>query len=45
MNDWQKKVEARQLEFSDFEHLALQLLYDREGNKTALAAEIAAALP
>ncbi len=38
---WQKKVEARQLEFSDFEHLALQLLYDREGDKTALAAEIA----
>lgn len=38
----QKKLEAKTLDFSDFEHLALRLLQGENGEKTPLAQELAA---
>ncbi|MBQ2939761.1 MAG: helicase-exonuclease AddAB subunit AddA [Clostridia bacterium] len=37
----EKKREQNGLDFNDLEHLTLDLLYDNNGNKTPLAAEIA----
>lgn len=37
---WEKKLEEKTLYFSDFEHLALQLLKEKTGEKTPLAQEL-----
>lgn len=39
---WTAKLEAKTLDFSDFEHLALRLLQEEAGGKTPLAQELAA---
>ena len=39
---YQAKMEEKALEYSDFEHLALRLLCDENGGKTAIARQVAA---